>query len=103
MLALGPLVALFLVTTATLGAVVVKEALDRATAPKGAKVRPKEGEIVSGQFVGGSEWVVKVYYSKNGYEVQVLYAGEFQVRKTGFGSQKEAETWGINYAKQRGA
>lgn len=103
LLAIGPVAFLFAISVITVGAVIAKEVFAEATAPRGHKRRPEEGKIVSAKWVNGSEWIVKVYYSKLGYEAQVLYAGEYQDRKTGFPTQAAAEAWGFQYARDRGA
>lgn len=101
MLALAPIVALFIVSTVAFGAVLAKEALDRATAPKGKKKAGKPGEVIDIEFLG--DWVIKVFREHKQYSVDVLYAGEFQAHKGGFGSIETARGWGVTYAKDRGA
>ncbi len=100
-LALAPIVALFVLATVTFGAVIAKEALDRYTAPKGKKTTGKAGEIVDIKFLG--DWVIKVFVEHRQYSVDVLYTGELQIHKGGFGTIEMARGWGVTYAKERGA
>lgn len=102
LLAIAPLVGLFLITSVGFGALLLKNKIAKKAA-KNEYETFKEGEVVSGIFVNGSDWVVKVYYSKFGYEVQVYYAGEFLTQKTGFATHDQAQAWGVDYAKGRGA
>lgn len=102
LLAIAPLVGLFLITSVGLGALLLKSRIAKRVA-KNEYEAFEEGEVVSGIFVNGSDWVVKVFYSKFGYEVQVLYAGEFRMQKTGFQTHDQAQAWGVDYAKSHGA
>lgn len=105
LLAIAPLGVLFVLAAGTFGAMMFTEYLDRrvASKTKGKAKGAEEGDIVSSQFVDGSDWVVKVYKTHGQFEVQVIYLGEFQTRKTGFGTPELAEGWGVSYAKQHGA
>ncbi len=92
MIAIIPLFAVALGMTAILGVTMLV-----------AGKRDRPGEVVDMTFLPeDSSWVVKVYADvSNMFEVQVLYAGEFQTRKRGFVSIEKARGWGITYARER--
>lgn len=101
LLAIAPLAVFFVLATASFGALLLGDTI-RRRARGGENI--EEGELISSTFVGdGYDWAVKVYFSRFGYEAQVLYQGEFQERQTGFPSPEAAETWGARYARERGA
>lgn len=103
LLAVAPLIGLFLLTGFGFGALLLKQKMEKKNAPKGMTTTPDEGQVVSSEFVKGGNWVVKVYYSKYGYETQIYSSGEYQTRKTGFSTQEQAHAWGIEYALNHGA
>lgn len=102
MLAIAPLVGLFLLSTATVAVLLVKDVLERKTAPKGLSKTPKEGEVV--KFVAiGDDWAAKVFREHRQFSVDVIHLGEFQVHRGGFGTIDAAEGFGVQYAKDHGA
>lgn len=99
---MGVLVALSLLTGATVGLALLKSRYEEREARAGRPKPLEPGDIVDMDYLGDGV-AVKVYGIHGMYEAHVYWNGNFIGKAGGFVNVELAKGWGRSYARNKGA